>query len=186
VSGKRVFATPDDEQRHREFVASIPAWRRCLWAILDALDDTAGAAFRFIRGQPQRSFTYDELLQRLLAQQERGTDMLELDPDDEFEAAVIDIVKTYREKSKGYAIGGEPFFNFVEGARQRNTTPLRQGEALLAKHTTALSTWWAGEPLSTRNPIPSSFSDDAYTDRAVYSVILLCLYKRPWVVKEFE
>lgn len=105
------------------------------------------------------------------------TDII-LDPTNEFEAALIDIVQTFRAKSVGYAGEDDPFFNFVEAARSLGTTPLRQGEALLAKHSAALRKWWQSEPAVARNPTATSFSDDGYLDRAVYSIILLVLYQR--------
>jgi hypothetical protein len=177
------------EERSLETEASEKEPNRLLRALLDLVDATLGSVFRSLTGLLPRSSISAEQLQRLLEQVERGTDMPDLNespkvvlaPDNEFEAALIDIVQTFRAKSQGYASADDPFNNFIKAAEALGSTPLRYGENVLAKHAAALQTWWDKEKEVDATPVPSPFSDDGYKDRAVYGIILLCLYKR-----EFE
>lgn len=101
-----------------------------------------------------------------------------LNPEDEFEAVVIDVVKMHRRKSAQYGTDTDPLDNFAVGAFQTSSTPLRYGETLLAKHSGALRNWFAREADHGRDPQPNTGSDDGFIDRAVYSLIQLVLYRR--------
>jgi len=101
-----------------------------------------------------------------------------LNPDDEFEAVIIDILKMHRKKSVQYGSDNDPLDNFTVGAYATNSTPLRYLEALLAKHSGALRAWFARQPDHTVDPVKTAGSNDGYIDRAVYSIIACVLYRR--------
>ncbi len=103
---------------------------------------------------------------------------MELSTDSEFEKAIIRIVEIHRQKSKIYSNEKDPFTNFILGAEQTNSTPLRYGENLLGKHLSAIKIWWERAQYVDGIPILTKHSTDAYEDRAVYGIILLCLYYR--------
>lgn len=104
---------------------------------------------------------------------------LVLNPDDEFEAVLVDIVKTYRKKTASYGEeAGDPLWNFIVGAEATNSTPLRFCESLLAKHSMALRQWFKRVPDATVNPAHTTTSNDGYLDRAVYSILANVLYRR--------
>lgn len=95
-----------------------------------------------------------------------------LDSENEFEAAVIKIVEMFRTKNGNYARPGMDIFQgLIDIAADAGLTPLVSGETLMAKHRLSvkryLSTWLA-----------SKETDDGFLDRAVYSIINLCLYMR--------
>lgn len=96
-----------------------------------------------------------------------------LNPDNEFESALIEMVEMHRAKSKVYGTDNDPMQNFLDIAYNTGLTPLQACEVLLGKHHAAIKQWW--------NQDESYFdtrSDDGYLDRAVYGVIALVLYKR--------
>lgn len=100
-----------------------------------------------------------------------------LNPENEFERAVMDLVKTHRAKSQVYG-GSDPYANFYMGAMMSDTTPLRQVEALKNKHEAALQLWYSRHQDFASDPDATTGSDDAMLDRAVYSIIALVLYRR--------
>jgi hypothetical protein len=99
-----------------------------------------------------------------------------LNPKDEFESALIVMTLINREKAKGYGSSKDQFANFYDAADILDVSPLAAALFFRTKHDTAVRRWWNGHYESV--PQPTSFSDDAYTDRAVYGVIELCLYRR--------
>ena len=107
-----------------------------------------------------------------------ATNPVILNPDDEFEGVLVDIVKLHRKKSQAYGTDSDPLDNFTVGAFATNTTPLRYLEALLAKHSGAIRNWFRREVDYSRDPQPTAASSDGYIDRAVYSVIACVLYRR--------
>jgi hypothetical protein len=99
-----------------------------------------------------------------------------LNPDSEFERALTSLVKTHREKSKGYGSESDPFQNFYDNAWMNSISPLLACEVLLNKHQSYLRQWRTRADRA--DPGHTEGSDDAMLDRAVYSVIALCLYRR--------
>lgn len=109
----------------------------------------------------------------------KQTNPLVLNPDDEFESVLVDMVKTYRRKGANYGEeDGDMLWNLLAGAEVTNQTPLRYVEALMAKHSMALRQWFSRVPEALQNPKPTSTSNDAYMDRALYAVIAQVLYQR--------
>lgn len=96
-----------------------------------------------------------------------------LDPKNEFEAAVMQIVETHRVKAKQYGRDGEDHQNFYDIADLEACSPLQACDNLLAKHISFLKQhkWRDGES-------DPNYVADAYLDRAVYSLIALVLYRR--------
>jgi hypothetical protein len=86
--------------------------------------------------------------------------------------AVMSASNMHLQKSKVYGDKVDPYMNFKLGAIITHTTPLDQGEALMAKHQSAI-TLWRGRELP-----HNEASDDSYIDRAVYGIINLILYRR--------
>lgn len=113
-----------------------------------------------------------------------------LDPKDEFESVLIDLVQFQRTKRAQYGSDQDFLWNFYEIGRASNLTPLRAGEVLKNKHESALRKWWQdfdedqardrmiGSFEGPADPLPTGASDDAYMDRAVYGILLLILYRR--------
>lgn len=106
------------------------------------------------------------------------TNPLVLNPDDEFESVLIDILKMHRKKAAVYGTEEDAMQNFYDGAYMTGTTPLRQCEALANKHNAALKQWFAKEPRSAFDPASTKTSDDAMIDRPVYTVLATVLYRR--------
>jgi hypothetical protein len=106
-----------------------------------------------------------------------------LDPDSEFERALMSLVKTHRVKSKGYGSESDPYQNFLDNSWMNSVSPLLACEILLNKHQSFLRQWRARTHntavVTATEMVPhTDGSDDAMLDRAVYSVIALCLYNR--------
>jgi len=99
---------------------------------------------------------------------------LTLDPNDEFEAAVHAIVEHHRVKAAEYGTEGDSNQNFYDIADQMATSPLDACDTLLAKHQSFLKQW------RHRGEAGTEYVDDAYLDRAVYSILSLVLYKREY------
>ena len=95
-----------------------------------------------------------------------------LNPKDEFEAAIMEIVATHREKAKYYGSERDSMQNFYNIAGITFCGPLQACEVLMAKHGSVIKDWVGSENES--NP----YTDDAYNDRAVYGVLAKVLYKR--------
>jgi hypothetical protein len=108
----------------------------------------------------------------------KNTNPLVLNPDDDFEAVVIDILKMHRKKSAQYGTDADPLDNFTVGAFSTSSTPLRYLENLLAKHSGAIRNWFSRQPDHTVDPVKTAGSNDGYIDRAVYSIIACVLYRR--------
>jgi hypothetical protein len=96
-----------------------------------------------------------------------------LDPDDEFESALMSLVEHHREKALEYG-GEDAYQNILDIADMESLTPLQACDVLLAKHQAFLKGW------KTRGTATASYVDDAYLDRAVFSVISLVLYRREY------
>jgi hypothetical protein len=98
---------------------------------------------------------------------------LVLDPNDEFEAAVIELVRMHRTKSVMYGSEGDSLGNFYDAANALAITPLGAAIAFHAKHGARLTKW-----LRDGQPEDAPGVDDMFVDRAVYSIIELCLWHR--------
>jgi hypothetical protein len=101
-----------------------------------------------------------------------------LNKESEFERALISLVQTHREKSKGYGSPKDPFQNFLDNAWMNSIPPLLACEVLLNKHQSFIRQWRERTLVSGKSSPHTEGSDDAMLDRAVYSVIALCLYRR--------
>jgi hypothetical protein len=118
----------------------------------------------------------DENYQYTITPKVEGEEFIMLDPRSEFERALMSLVKTHREKSKGYGSESDPFQNFLDNAWMNGVSPLLACEVLLNKHQSFLRQWRTRADRA--DPTHTEGSDDAMLDRAVYSVIALCLYRR--------
>lgn len=95
-----------------------------------------------------------------------------LDPASEFEAALIEVVEMFRVKNGGYARPGMDLFQgFTDIANDTEQRPIVVAEVLMSKHRLSvrrhLSNWERDKQ-----------TDDGFSDRVVYSIIALCLYRR--------
>jgi hypothetical protein len=125
----------------------------------------------------------DENYQYTITPKVEGEEFIMLDPRSEFERALMSLVKTHREKSKGYGSESDPFQNFLDNSWMNSVSPLLACEILLNKHQSFLRQWRARTHntavVTATEMVPhTDGSDDAMLDRAVYSVIALCLYNR--------
>ena len=97
-----------------------------------------------------------------------------LDPDNEFESAIIEIVSMHRAKAEHYASDHDPCGNFGEIAKAEDITPLQACHHLGAKHRNQAKRF-VNEGLAAER---TSYTDDAFLDGAVYGVLDLILYRR--------
>jgi hypothetical protein len=109
-----------------------------------------------------------------------------LDPDNDFEAVLIKMVETSRAKRKDYAGDGHPWQNFYDSGYLTGLTPGHSVESLLGTKAARLRVllprfWKDPEQKPSNEPI-----EDTLLDRAVYSVIAMCLWNEggykemPW------
>lgn len=117
---------------------------------------------------------------QLMEEADRSDDVsIILDPDNDFEAVLIEMVQTSRRKRADYAGDGEedhPWQNFYDSAYQLSNTAGHSVETLIATKQARLRVllpkFWHSPTHDPRNePIV-----DTLLDRAVYSVIAVCLW----------
>lgn len=105
----------------------------------------------------------------------RVTNSVVLDPNNSFEAVLIEMVKTHREKAQDYAGDGHPNQNFYDSGYQLQLTAGHSCETLIAtkqaRLRVLLPNLWAN---SDSKPSNESIRD-TLLDRAVYSVIALTI-----------
>lgn len=101
-----------------------------------------------------------------------------LDPNNDFESVLIKMVQTSRAKRADYAGDGEddhPWQNFYDSAYQLGNTAGHSVETLIATKQARLRIlmpkFWEGKGGPKNEPIK-----DTLLDRAVYSVIAVCLW----------
>lgn len=119
------------------------------------------------------AFTADEL--RVMSSEElavakKADDAITLSPDDPFEAVLIDIVKTNRAKRADYAHDGDIFSNFREAGQACGVDAADIVEMHIATKNARLRALKANG----REPENEAVAD-TLLDRAVYSVIRVCL-----------
>jgi len=102
----------------------------------------------------------------------RSTKPIVLDPKNEFEAVLIEIVEMHRKKAALYGSTDDEHWNFYEAANRLGITPIDACDAFTAKHEAAWKRWKMGDRERTAG------SDDASIDLSVYGVIRRVLYKR--------
>lgn len=102
---------------------------------------------------------------------------IKLNPEDEFEAVLIDIVNMHREKSKAYGTDKDALWNFYDGAARLGLHPLIVCEAYRTKHESALANW-RQELRNNGTAAHTRYSDDGHLDRAVYDILSLVIYRR--------
>jgi len=96
-----------------------------------------------------------------------------LDPEDEFERIVSEMVEMHRTKSKAYGARGDKLQNFYNIADAQGIGPLTACEHLAAKHASVIR-----EYVNDEGAPATKYTDDAFLDRAVYSVLSKILYER--------
>jgi len=96
-----------------------------------------------------------------------------LNPDDEFEATLIEMVRVHRFKKSVYGSNEDPFANFYDAAHHLAMTPLEAAIAFHGKHDAKMTKW-----LRDGQPTDAPGMEDMFIDRAVYSVIELALWNR--------
>jgi hypothetical protein len=102
---------------------------------------------------------------------QRGS--LVLNPEDEFEALVMAMVQTHREKSVSYGAADDSLQNFYDISTVMGIAPLDAAETLKSKHEARLMKWRRDG-----RPEKDPGVDDAYKDIAVYAMIAWTLYLR--------
>jgi len=95
-----------------------------------------------------------------------------LDPNDQFEAVVMEMVRTNRKKRADYAGDGHIFQNFYDSAYQLGLTPGYSVETLVATKQSRLRVLGVED----KRIVNNESKRDTILDRAVYSVIALALY----------
>jgi hypothetical protein len=103
----------------------------------------------------------------------RGTDEFVLDPNDPFEALLIEMVQLNRAKRHDYAGDSDPWQNFYDSAQQVNGTAGQSVETLIATKQARLR-----QLLFTGRSPKNESVRDTILDRAVYSVIALSIFDR--------
>lgn len=105
-----------------------------------------------------------------------------LDPSNDFEAVLIKMVQTSRAKRADYAGDGvddHPWQNFYDSAYQLGNTAGHSVETLIATKQARLRVllpkfWKTGR--KDKNVAKNEPVDDTLLDRAVYSVIAVCIW----------
>jgi len=109
---------------------------------------------------------------------------IKLDPDNAFEAVLIQMVETHRKKAKDYAGSGHPNQNFYDSAYQLGLTGGHSVEALIATKQARLRVllpeFWADASAAPQN----EGIEDTLLDRAVYAVIALTIWNEDGYKKE--
>jgi hypothetical protein len=99
-----------------------------------------------------------------------------LDPDNPFEAILIQMVETHRKKAKDYAGDGHPNQNFYDSAYQLGLTGGHSVETLIATKQARLRVllpeFWNNPDAKPAN----EGIEDTLLDRAVYSVIAMTIW----------
>ena len=110
---------------------------------------------------------------------------IELNPDDPFEAVLIDMVKMNRRKRKDYAGDGNPWQNFYDSAYQLGQTAGHSVETLIgtkqARLRVLLPNFWNDGPEPNNESI-----EDSLIDRAVYSTISVSIWRENGYVPMVE
>lgn len=107
-----------------------------------------------------------------LSERSMPADTIVLDPNDEFESVLADMVSMHREKTKAYGARGDALQNFYNIAAAEGISPIAAAEYLAAKHKSVIREFVNGDQ------VHNKYSDDAFLDRAVYAVLSLILYRR--------
>lgn len=147
----------------------------CLECRCVAYEQMAGKPANFVAWDPLPPGTFTTSIPSTgsVVGAESGKPVEFLNPDNELEAALIDIVRMHREKSGAYATEEDTFQNFLDIANQTGTHPMEAADTLLAKHqayiTKCARNWTYPD---------NKYTHDAYLDRAVYGIIAYCLYLR--------
>ena len=100
-------------------------------------------------------------------------DPVTLDPTDEFEAVLIEMVAMHRRKRAIYGSETDALQNFYNIAATTGVSPMMAAEVLGGKHASVIKMLLAGHKLG-----KTTATDDAVTDRAVYAVLAKVLYSR--------
>lgn len=104
-------------------------------------------------------------------------DTVRLNPNDPFEAVLIEMVETNRRKRHDYAGDSHFLSNFYETAEQLSLSAGHSVEQLIATKQARLKVllprlWDVNNPMVVNNePI-----EDTLLDRAVYSVLAMCIF----------
>lgn len=99
-------------------------------------------------------------------------DKIELNPEDPFNAVIIDMVRKNREKRADYAGNDWWTQNFYDSAYQNNSTAGESCENLIATKQSRLRVLMKPGRKPHNEPV-----EDTLLDRAVYSVISVGLYR---------
>lgn len=102
--------------------------------------------------------------------------MVELNPENDFEAVLIKMVETHRAKAKDYAGDNHPNQNFYDSAYQLSNTGGHSVETLIATKQARLRVLLP-QQWSDKGATPANEGiEDTLLDRAVYSVIALTIW----------
>jgi hypothetical protein len=105
----------------------------------------------------------------------QDTDVVVLDPNDPFDAALIPIVRTNRKKRADYALDGDPFSNFKETSAALGVPGFGPVEAALFNVLQKLARLKSLRANGRMNDTANEAVADTYLDLAVYAVIVLAL-----------
>jgi len=96
---------------------------------------------------------------------------LGLDPNDEFEAILLEILQMHRKKSKDYGSNEDPYAN-VSASREFGVQPWVGALIRENDKTTRIKSFIKKRALANES------LEDSLIDKAVYSIIALLLYRR--------
>lgn len=108
---------------------------------------------------------------------------IKLNPDNPFEAVLIQMVETHRKKAKDYAGGDHPNQNFYDSGYQLGQSGGHSVETLIATKQARLRVllpqFWTGSGTPSNEGI-----EDTLLDRAVYAVIALTIWNEDGYVPD--
>lgn len=112
------------------------------------------------------------------------TDQIVLDPEEPFDAVLIQMLQTHRAKRADYAGGDHPNQNFYDTAYQLSQTGGHSVETLIATKQARLRVLLPQVWKNSNTKPANEGIEDTLLDRAVYSVIALTIWNEKGYVVE--
>jgi len=120
-----------------------------------------------------------EAIREIAAKAETEPEQLTLDPDDPFEAVLIDMVRLNRRKRRDYALDTSPFSNFDTSAAGMGMKGFGAVEAAIFNVNQKLARLRSLRANGRMDDPANETVEDTYLDLAIYAAIALAIYRYP-------
>lgn len=138
-------------------------------ALVNVRDDTV-----YITGDE-----IEQVVQVQASETDYLTAKVTLDPNDPFEAVVLDMVKTNRAKRADYAVDGSPFSNFDDTANALGIDGFNAVDSALFNVNQKIARLRSLRKNGRMDDTANESVTDTYLDLAVYACIALAIHKYP-------